>query len=139
MFLNDDDYKAVCDDFEFETLQANTDLRLTAERAAQEQISSYTRGRYDMARAFRKTGEDRNPQLVQCCVNIALWLMVHRLPQNMGIERRESLYNESIKWLRDVQASKASPNFPTYVSEDGDTDAANPVKWGSQKKTRPTW
>jgi hypothetical protein len=44
MFLNDDDYKAVCDDFEFETLQANTDLRLTAERAAQEQISSYTRG-----------------------------------------------------------------------------------------------
>ena len=43
MFLNDDDYKAVCDDFEFETLQANTDLRLTAERAAQEQISSYTR------------------------------------------------------------------------------------------------
>lgn len=81
MFLNDDDYKAVCDDFEFETLQANTDLRLTAERAAQEQISSYTRGRYDMARAFRQTGEDRNPQLVQCCVNIALWLMVHRLPQ----------------------------------------------------------
>lgn len=63
MFLNDDDYKAVCDDFEFETLQANTDLRLTAERAAQEQISSYTRGRYDMARAFRQTGEDRNPQL----------------------------------------------------------------------------
>lgn len=86
MFLNDDDYKAVCDDFEFETLQANTDLRLTAERAAQEQISSYTRGRYDMARAFRQTGEDRNPQLVQCCVNIALWLMVHRLPQNMGID-----------------------------------------------------
>ena len=94
MFLNDDDYKAVCDDFEFETLQANTDLGLTAERAAQEQISSYTRHRYDMARAFRQTGADRNPQLVQCCVNIALWLMVHRLPQNMGIERRESLYNE---------------------------------------------
>lgn len=139
MFLTDDDYKAVCDDFEFETLQANTDLRLTAERAAQEQICSYTRARYDMARAFRQTGDDRNPQLIQCCVNISLWLMVHRLPQNMGIERRESLYNESIKWLRDVQASKASPDFPTYMGIDGDTDANNPVKWGSQKKTRPTW
>lgn len=65
--------------------------------------------------------------------------MVHRLPQNMGIERRESLYNKSIKWLRDVQASKASPDFPTYMAIDGDTDANNPVKWGSQKKTRPTW
>ena len=57
MFLNDDDYKAVCDDFEFETLQANTDLRTTAERAAMEQISSYTRNRYDMERAFRQTGD----------------------------------------------------------------------------------
>ena len=42
MFLNDDDYKAVCDDFEFETLQANTDLRLTAERAAQERAKTAT-------------------------------------------------------------------------------------------------
>lgn len=34
MFLNDDDYKAVCDDFEFETLQANTDLRAPFARRA---------------------------------------------------------------------------------------------------------
>lgn len=32
MFLTDEDYKSVCDDFEFEQLQAHTDIRKQAER-----------------------------------------------------------------------------------------------------------
>lgn len=36
MFLTDEDYKAVCDDFEFEQLQAHTDIRQQAEQAAME-------------------------------------------------------------------------------------------------------
>ena len=140
MFLDIEDYKAVCDMYEIEALQADADMRERAERAAIEEISSYTRHRYDMSRAFRAKGEDRNPMLVQCCVNICLWLMVHRLPDSMGHERRECLYNDSIKWLKDIQASKASPDLPTYVSEDGkETDTNNPVRYGSQPPTRPTW
>lgn len=89
-----------------------------------------------MEKAFAAEGEDRNAMLVQCAVNITLWLMIHRLPQNMGHERRECLYNDSIKWLRDVQSSKASPELPTYVSCDGDTDAHNPVRFGSMPPNR---
>lgn len=136
MFLTVEDYKSVCDDYEMEQLSALTDDRLKAERAALEQIGSYTRHRYDMERAFAAEGEDRNAMLVQCAVNITLWLMIHRLPQNMGHERRECLYNDSIKWLRDVQSSKASLELPTYVSCDGDTDAHNPVRFGSMPPNR---
>lgn len=136
MFLTVEDYKSVCDDYEMEQLSALTDDRLKAERAALEQIGSYTRHRYDMEKAFAAEGEDRNAMLVQCAVNITLWLMIHRLPQNMGHERRECLYNDSIKWLRDVQSSKASPELPTYVSCDGDTDAHNPVRFGSMPPNR---
>lgn len=136
MFLTVEDYKSVCDDYEMEQLSALTEDRLAAERAALEQIGSYTRHRYDMEKAFAAKGEDRNAMLVQCAVNITLWLMTHRLPQNMGHERRECLYNDSIKWLRDVQSSKASPELPTYVSCDGDTDAHNPVRFGSMPPNR---
>lgn len=136
MFLTVEDYNSVCTEFEMEQLSALTDDRLIAERAAMEQISSYTRHRYDMERAFAAEGEDRNAMLVQCAVNITLWLMIHRLPQSMGHERRECLYNDSIKWLRDVQASKASPDLPTYVSCDGNTDANNPVRYGSMPPNR---
>lgn len=139
MFLTTEDYQSVCDDFELEQLQANTDIRLQAEKAALETISSYTRHRYDMDKAFTQEGGDRNPMLVQCAVNITLWLMVHRLPQNMGHERRECLYNETIKWLKDVQASKAAPDLPTYTSDDGERDANNPVRYGSNPRTSMTW
>ena len=121
---------------EMEQLSALTDDRLTAERAALEQISSYTRHRYDMERAFAAEGDDRNAMLVQCAVNITLWLMIHRLPQNMGHERRECLYNDSIKWLKDVQTSKASPDLPTYIDSEGKTDTQNPVRFGSMPPNR---
>lgn len=136
MFLTVEDYRSVCTEFEMEQLSALTDDRLIAERAAMEHISSYTRHRYDMERAFNAEGEDRNAMLVQCTVNITLWLMIHRLPQSMGHERRECLYNDSIKWLKDVQASKASPELPTYISADGNNDANNPVRYGSMPPNR---
>ena len=136
MFLTVEDYRSVCDDFEFEQITHSPETREAAETAAMEQIASYLRGRYDIERAFAQQGECRNAMLVQCAVNIALWLMVHRLPQSMGHERRECLYNDAVKWLRDVQASKASPDLPLYISSDGSTDSHNPIRSGCMPPNR---
>lgn len=136
MFLTVEDYRSVCDTYEFEQITEDQATRMAAEAAALEEISSYLRARYDMDRVFAASGNCRNPMVVQCAVNISLWLMVHRLPQNMGHERRECLYNDSIKWLRDVQASKASPDLPVYVSEEGETDTHNPIRTGCMKPNR---
>ena len=136
MFLTVEDYRSVCDDFEFEQITHSPETREAAETAAMEQIASYLRGRYDIERAFAQRGECRNAMLVQCAVNIALWLMVHRLPQSMGHERRECLYNDAVKWLRDVQASKASPDLPLYISSDGSTDTHNPIRSGCMPPNR---
>ena len=136
MFLTVEDYRSVCDDFEFEQITHSPETREAAETAAMEQIASYLRSRYDIERAFAQQGECRNAMLVQCAVNIALWLMVHRLPQSMGHERRECLYNDAVKWLRDVQASKASPDLPIYISSDGGTDTHNPIRSGCMPPNR---
>lgn len=136
MFLTVEDYRSVCDDFEFEQITHSPETREAAETAAMEQIASYLRSRYDIERAFAQRGECRNAMLVQCAVNIALWLMVHRLPQSMGHERRECLYNDAVKWLRDVQASKASPDLPLYISSDGSTDTHNPIRSGCMTPNR---
>ncbi len=130
MFLTVDDYRSVCDDFEFEQITHSPETREAAEAAALEQIASYLRSRYDIDRAFAASGSCRNAMLVQCAVNISLWLMVHRLPQNMGHERRECLYDDAVKWLRDVLDSKASPDLPLYLSADGVTDTHNPIRSG---------
>ena len=52
MFLTVDDYRPVCDQYEFEQITQNEDIRLAAEAAAVEQISSYLRNRYDTDRLF---------------------------------------------------------------------------------------
>lgn len=136
MFLTDDDYRSVCDQYELEQISHCPETRQKAEAAALEQIASYLRSRYDIERAFAAEGDCRNSMLVQCAVNISLWLMIHRLPQNMGHERRECLYNDAVKWLRDVQASKASPDLPLYMSADGDTDTHNPIRTGCMPPNR---
>lgn len=136
MFLTLEDYSSVCDEYELQQITQNDEIRLTAEAAALEQISSYLRHRFDMDRVFSAVGAERNAMLVQGAVNISLWLMIHRLPQSMGHERRECLYNDSLKWLRDIQAGKASPDLPLYQSPDGDDDARNPVRFGSMKPQR---
>lgn len=139
MFLKLDDYKSVCDDFEFENIQADN-YRETAERSAIEMISSYTRQRYDMTKEFALENEHRNPMIVQCAVNITLFLMIHRMPEAMGHERRECLYDDSIAWLKLVQSSKASPDLPTYDNEDGSvTDTNNPIRYGSEKRQTSEW
>ena len=140
MFLTIDDYRAVCDDYEFRVISQNGEVRAGAEAAAFEQIGSYLRHRYDIDRALSASDCCRNAMLVQCAVNISLWLMVHRLPQSMGHERRECLYNDAIKWLRDIQAGKASPDLPVYQSPDGSgDDLRNPVRCGSMKPSRYDW
>lgn len=136
MFLTLEDYSSVCDEYELQQITQNDETRLTAETAALEQISSYLRHRYDMDRVFSAVGAERNAMLVQVAVNISLWLMIHRLPQSMGHERRECLYNDSVKWLRDIQAGKATPDLPLYQSPDGDDDVRNPVRFGSMKPQR---
>lgn len=136
MFLTLDDYKSVCDAYEFKVITENEQVRAVAEAAALEQVASYLRSRYDIAKLYALTGDERNPMVVQAAVNIALFLMVHRLPQNMGHERRECLYNDSVKWLRDVQASKASPDLPVYTDTDGGTDTHNPIRTGCMSPNR---
>ena len=139
MYIEKEDYLSVCDAYEFKQLEADA-YREQAEESALETIASYTRHRYDIAEEFCRTGKDRNPMLVQIAVNITLYLMIHRMPQKMGHERRQCLYDDAIAWLKDVQASKASPDLPTYKSEDGqDTDLRNPVKWGSMRPSETTW
>ena len=85
---------------------------MQAEAYALEVAASYLRVRYNVKETYNKTGDDRNPQLVQAIVHIAIYQMAHRLPQAMGLERWKDRYEESINWLKAVQAGKNDPDLP---------------------------
>lgn len=131
MFLEDRDYKVVCNDDTLDIItQSDEQTRRDAERSAQEEVEGYLRARYDTAKAFAQTGDKRNAMLVRVTVSIALFYLGQSLPQFMGNEQRETMYNNAIAWLKDVQSGKAMPDLPLYESEDGE-DPQNPVRFGS--------
>ena len=76
--------------------------------------------------------------LVRVVVSIALFYLGQSLPQFMGNEQREIMYNNAIAWLKDVQSGKSMPDLPLYESEDGE-DTQNPVRFGSLPARRYTY
>ena len=110
MFLEDKDYKVVCTDEVLDIItQSDPENRIRAELSAQEEAEGYLRSRYDTCKAFAQQGADRNPMLVRVVVSIALYYLGQSLPQYMGDEQREAMYNNAIAWLKDVQSGKAMP------------------------------
>ena len=139
MFLTENDYIVSSSNSLNVLQQSSPEKREKAERMACEEIAGYLRGRYDTDRVFSKQGDERNDVLVMRACDIALYHLSSWLPGKMGHEIRKERYEQAIKWLEGVQSGKIMPDLPTYTGEDGEEDANNPFKWGSEKKNTYIW
>lgn len=132
-FLTKEDFKAVCDNATLAVIDQADEANLDrAELYSIEEISSYLRGRYDVAKAFSQTDSARNSLLVMTCCDVALYHLVAWLPKRIGFEIRETRYKRAIQWLESVQASKACPDLPILQDDKG--EAVSPIKFGSWQK-----
>lgn len=110
MFLEDRDYKVVCNDDTLDIItQSDEQTRRDAERSAQEEVEGYLRARYDTAKAFAQTGDKRNAMLVRVTVSIALFYLGQSLPQFMGNEQREIMYNTLSHGSKTYRAARPCP------------------------------
>jgi len=141
-FLTTDDYRVVTCPADLEIIcQSSDEIRQQAERTAMEEVAGYVRTRYDIDTAYSKTDIQRNPLLVQLTVCIALWWLGQWLPGMMGGEMRQTLYDNAISRLKDIQKGTFTPDFPEY-HEGGDHDTGwggNPMRYGSMKKNGYDW
>lgn len=128
-YIEAQDYLVFCDEFERRVISEHPEEWEHAEAMAIELVGSYLRGRYDYDRALGMKS-DRNPMLVQVIVVVALWYLVHRLPQQMSYERRQPLYEEALLWLKDAQSGKCLINLPRYTDSKGE-ERNNPIRFGS--------
>lgn len=131
-YLEDTDISVFCDEMERRVISEHPDQWLASEEMAIEFVGSYLRGRYDYGRVISMR-HDRNPMVTQAIAVVAIWNLVHRLPMNMGYERRREMYDETILWLKDVQAGRSAVNLPTY-NDERENDLRNPIRYGSMEK-----
>ncbi len=139
MFLTEEDYIMASDTALKVLQQSSKENRERAERMAIEEVSGYLRSRYDAAKVFAATGDDRNDLIVMRTCDIALYHLSSWLPNRMGHEIRKERYELALKWLEGVQAGKITPDLPTVTGADGEEDINNPMKWGSEKKNIYIW
>ena len=130
MFLDENDYKVVCDEEELDVLtRSDVETRRRAERVAMEEVASYLRPRYDVSKAFAATGSERNEMLVQVTVNIALFYLARWLPQRLALDGRQEMYDNAIGWLTRVSKGAATPDLPVHAGENGES-ISNTVRFG---------
>ncbi|MEO2080617.1 MAG: phage protein Gp36 family protein [Leeuwenhoekiella sp.] len=97
--------------------QGSQAVQLKAELAAQVEMESYLRNRYDTGLIFEAEGDNRNALVVMYMVDIAVYhLHANISPENVP-EIRQIRYDAAIDWLKRVAKGDISPRLPELTSD----------------------
>ena len=139
MYLEEQDYNNIGKEALEIVQQSDVQNRLLAEQYAMEYAAGYLRGRYDLAKTFEMTGDERNMALVGCLTDISLYRMCLNLPARMGLEKRKQQLDEAVKWLQAVQSSEIILDLPTVTGPNGEEDYYNPIRTGEGIRNDYFW
>lgn len=113
MFLTTDDFKqAVKDNVLARIIEADTEIRDTAELTAQAEVEGYLAARYDTGAIFAATGTARHPKVVAVMVDIALYHLYSRTSPDQVPSLRKERYDHALEWLKMVAKQMINPNLP---------------------------
>lgn len=138
-YIEIEDYNNIGKDALDVVQQSDEQNRILAEKYAMDFAAGYLRGRYDLAKAFSMTGDERNMALVGCLTDISLYRMCLNLPARMGLEKRKQQFDEAVKWLQSVQNSSIMLDLPLVTGPNGQEDYHNPIRTGEGIKNEYFW
>lgn len=136
MYLTLNDYKPQIQDAILQSVLggniAGNTILASAELAAQSEMESYLRGRYDVVNIFNKTGTDRNELIVMYLIDMVLYHLHSRINPNKVPEIRGIRYDAALAWLKAVSKGELSPDLP--LLEDNEGGIIGNILYGSQPK-----
>lgn len=146
MYIEEDDYLTLIDTEDLRTItDENADKLERAERRGLKEVAGYLRQRYRIDSEYKKTGEERNENLVGIVLDCVLYHLCAGLAGRLGLnEIRQKRYEQAIKWLQRVSDGKDDPGIPSLTNTTGETPEQNPehfknTRWGSMPKNDYSW
>lgn len=136
-FLIDTDYEVQIRNWVKQIItQYKTDVLHQAELAAQAEMESYLRQRYDVAQIFSATEGNRNALIILYMVDIALYHLHSNISSDNVPEIRVIRYNSAKDWLKSVSKGDISPDLPEKTDEGGQTEGTGNqvIEFGSNQK-----
>jgi phage gp36-like protein len=95
-------------------------------------IRSRLSARYDMAAEFLKTGEARNPLLLEYAMDIAIYNLYNS--QEAIPDHRVKRYDDAIEFLKDVVSKKANLEGVPLIPTDDLNATQGSIRMGSNPK-----
>ncbi|HUH35135.1 MAG TPA: phage protein Gp36 family protein [Moheibacter sp.] len=134
-FLTDTDYEVQIRNWVKQIIsQRKTDVLHQAELAAQAEIESYLRQRYDVAQVFNQVGDERNALVVLYMIDITLYHLHSNIAADNIPELRIIRYNAAKDWLKAVAKGDVSPDLPEKDNDNDGDSGFQAVEFGSRDK-----
>lgn len=136
-FLTDTDYEVQIRNWVKQIItQSKIDVLHQAELAAQAEMESYLRQRYDVPKIFSEVEGNRNALIVLYMVDIAVYHLHSNISSDNVPEIRIIRYNAAKDWLKAVAKGDISPDLPEKPEEEeGEENTGNQtIEFGSNKK-----
>jgi phage gp36-like protein len=133
-YLSLTDYKMLIQDVIFQQIINNDDTtREQVELFAIAEARSYLIQKYLFDDELIKTGIDRDPQLLNYIIDIALYHLHSRIaPRNIPV-LRENRYNNAVTWLKMCAMGDVTPKLALQPL------TGKVIRWGSAPKTQNTY
>lgn len=115
-----------------EITEGDTQIVLQAIEAAIEEVRSYLRVRYDVAKVFAAEGSARNALILENTKVITVWNIIKLSNAETIYEMWKERYDRVINYLVKVADGDAAPDLPLITNEQG--DVVIKAKFGSNPK-----
>lgn len=134
MYLQPEDLERGARGEHIAVVARNVEDRIQAITEAQAEVESYLTARYDIRAEFAKSGDSRLPMVVKLVRDIALYNCFNIANPVSMPENRVTSYNNAIKFLKEVQAERASIDGLTRLT--GPTGTSSYVSFGGNRKRK---
>lgn len=124
------------EEIQSEIVQADNTILNNGTDTALDEVRGYL-SKYDFDAEMALPEADRNKKLLSVCKDVAVWHIIRLANPNIEIEFRRILYEDAMKWLRDVQKGQIVLNIPLPVANTSNTGSTSgTVVWSSNSKRK---
>ena len=115
--------------------ETHESIRRQTEKTVISTISEKLSRQYDTDEIFNKTGDDRNPTIIQYVIYQVLYILFGRISKTKVPDDRYEQYRESIKFFENAANDKEATTLPRKINNKGKEESPA-ITFGGDKKAR---
>lgn len=133
-FLSIEDFELkLSEDIRNQITDSDDTVLEDAEMHATAVIQDAFYNKYDLDAEFAATGEDRHKNLLRWMLNLTIYFIYERIPDEQVPDRIVKNYDDTIKEIKDIEQGKRNTSLTKLIREDNERKETN-FRWGSNPK-----